>query len=118
MAYEKLSIEQVTSQFSSPAAAKSAIDPELVKEFAGMSKGEGLRFPKEPTVSSRKLKVRVNKAAKEAKRGLDWAEVEDAFIARVIEVMPASVNGTANGTVTAPASEPTPPQTATSSRRS
>ena len=87
MAFTKLSPEQVAESFVAP-PGKTVIDPELIAAFKECGKGEGLVIPKDPTLNPRKTKVRVNKAAKEAFREVDWSENAQGYVVRVINVLP------------------------------
>ena len=91
---------EIQAAFASPTSG-STIDTQLVDHLKTMSKGQAIKLPKDDTISSRSLKVRVNKAAKVAGRKLGWAEVADGHIARVLEVTTPIANGTVasnNGT--------------------
>lgn len=86
---------EIAAAFTSPTSG-TTIDTELVNHLKTMVKGQAIKLPKDDTISSRSLKVRVNKAAKIAGRKLGWAEVADGHIARVLEIQTPSSNGTVN----------------------
>lgn len=84
---------EIEAAFTSPSSG-TTVDTELVKHLKTLAKGQAIKLPKDSTISPRSLKVRVNKAAKEANRKLGWAEVSDGHIARVVEILTPSTNGT------------------------
>lgn len=88
-----VSDSEIEAAFTSPSTG-GTIDSELVKHLQTLGKGQAIKLPKDNTISPRSLKVRVNKAAKEANRKLGWAEVTDGHIARVVEILTPTPNGT------------------------
>jgi hypothetical protein len=110
---------EIANAFKSPTSG-STIDTELVNHFKGMPKGAAIKLPKDDSITTRSLKVRVNKAAKEAGRKLEWAEVADGHIARVVLITTATNGVVAPADVPAPTSETpseTPAETTTRPRR-
>jgi hypothetical protein len=109
--FKPTTAEKAAEAFVSPTT--SVVDTELVSYIKGMKVGDAIELPKDPMLSDRSLKVRVNKAAKVALRQMDWAQVDGGFIARVTAILPAqatSVNGTSNASANTSANAPTPPQ--------
>ena len=84
--------ELIAKGFTSPTAG-STIDTDLVNHLKTMGKGQAILLPKDDSITERSLKVRVNKAAKEAGRKLEWAKIDEGHLARVVLVLNASANG-------------------------
>ena len=99
--------EEIASAFQSPSKS-SSIDTALVDHLRTMAKGQAIKLPKDDSITPRSLKVRVNKAAVQAGRKLEWAEVSDGFIARVTLITSPTANGQlpANTTPEVEAEEP------------
>jgi hypothetical protein len=106
--------EEIASAFASPSKS-TTIDTALVDHLKTMAKGQAIKLPKDDSITPRSLKVRVNKAAVQAGRKLEWAEVSDGFIARVILITSPSANGqVANST---PAEAPAEAEVASTRNR-
>ena len=100
-------VETVTQAFASP-EGKDTVDHDLVNHIKSLVIGDAIEinFKESGVKTERSLKVRVNKAAKLAKRHFDWRTVDGNFLARVdgyydakdnvVDVNPDIV--TANGT--------------------
>jgi hypothetical protein len=107
--FNSASKEKVVEAFSSPTS--TVVDTELVTYLKGMVVGDAIELPKDPVLSDRSLKVRVNKAAKLAGRTLDWGALkEGGFIARVTNELEPATNGevTNSEVVTETTTEVTP----------
>src|SRR5215469_3038025 len=76
------STERVTSAFAAP---EGSTDSELVNHIKSLVIGDAIEinFKESGVKTERSLKVRVNKAAKLAKRNFDWRSVDGNFLARV-----------------------------------
>lgn len=114
--YTTAADNEIAEAFSSPSKNPNAA---LVEHLKTLGKGQAIKLPKKHGLKSdRSLKRQVNSAAKDADRTLEWSELPDWFVARVVTV---STNGTAASNNTVEATTETPAsseaETATASRR-